>query len=251
MEILVKISNVLNDLLQLPMYEDSIRYIMLIGIIIVATATTIFVNYFSIAHKMKVEVITERTKEFIKDTREYFTPLTTAAGKLSAASKLSLEANPGTPRVDELCFYQLCKYVNEVDRTAQVGLYCRKLTDEAEIDGNFKLLTTLIKQVLYKNEPDIVYNILKYFRDHSEYLSFKKDLSKSNEYKIFKENFNDQIAKDLSEYSYNLAKNLEKAITDGYKPWHRHQCLGGNKSKRIDKRYEKRVRDLRKKWQKV
>jgi hypothetical protein len=227
------------------MYEDSIRYIMLIGIIIVATATpTIIVNYFLIVHKWKVEVITERTKEFIHDSREYFTPLTTAAGKLS------LEANPGTPRVDELCFYQLCQYVNEVDRTAQVGFYFRKLTHEAKIAENFRLLRTLIKEVLYKNEHDIVYNILKYFRDHSEYLSFKKALSESNEYKIFKENFNNQIAKDLSEYSYNLAKNLEEAVTEGYKPWHRFECFGDRRSRRIDNRYEKRESDLRKKYEK-
>lgn len=252
MEIIVKISNVLKDLLQLPMYEDSIKDIMLIGIIIVATATTIFVNYFSIAHKMKVEVITERTKEFIKDTREYFTPLTTAAGKLSAASKLSLEANPGTPRVDELCFYKLCQCLNEVFRTAQVGFYFPKLTHEVEISANWGLLRTLIYEVLYKNKHDRVYNILKYFRDYSDYLSFKNDLSKSNEYLIFKEIFNNQIAKDLSEYSNDLAESLEKAITEGYKPWHRPEyfCFRAIKSRCINYRYKKRIRDLREKSEK-
>ena len=242
------IASVLNILPQLLMYEDSISYysrliVPIIVLIFAATVIpTIIVNYCLIVHKWKVEVITERTKEFLRDSRDYFMPLSKAAGQLS------LEADSHTPRVDELCFYNLCQYVNKVNRTAQVGLYCRKLTDEAEIAGNLKLLNTVIKEVLYKNEHDRGANLLKYFHDHSEYLSFKSDLSKLNEYKIFKGNFNDLIANDLSEYSGNLCTSLDKAITEGYKPWHRYQCLRGNRCKRIDKRYEKRVRDLREKW---
>jgi hypothetical protein len=230
------------------MYEEGIENIIIYIalIIVIAVISPIIINYCLIAHKWKVGIITARTNEFIKDSREYYMPLTKAARQLSS------EANPGTPRVDELCFYKLCQCLNEVYRTAQVGFYFPKLTHEAEISANWGLVRTLIYEVLYKNKHDRVYSILKYFRDHSDYLSFKNDLSKSNEYLIFKEIFNNQIAKDLSDYSNNLAESLEKAITEGYKPWHRHEyfCFRAIKSRYINYCYKKHIRDLREKSKK-